>query len=164
LDDKSTLVRISNHILEAARDHPALGVTRSRDPEGAVVYVLGKYKALGKRVEEIQRDLKRLEPVQGELKTARNDLQACKSRLLSCEYDLNSTEEENEALKLRESKLSSEKSTLQYTHSIEIQGIEGRHTQEVARLKTTITWFEFEKDDLNRIYKTELQRARISPE
>lgn len=155
-------MRIYNHILEAAQDHPALKGMKSQDPESAVVYVLGKYKALGKRVEGIQRDLKRLELVQGELKTARGDLQACKSRLLSCEYDLNKTEEENEALKLRESKLSSEKSTLQYTHSIEIQGIEGRHTQEVARLKATITRFEFEKDDLNRIHKTELQRERES--
>ncbi|OCK87388.1 uncharacterized protein K441DRAFT_701266 [Cenococcum geophilum 1.58] len=161
-DDKSTLVRISNHILEAAQDHPALRGTRSRDPEGAVVHVIGKYKALGKNVEEVQRDLERLEPVQGELKAAKNDLQVYKNELLSCEYNLDRTKEENKALKVRVSKLSSEKSTLQHTHSIEIQGIEGKHAQEVARLKATITQFEFEKDDLNRIHRTELQRERES--
>lgn len=155
-------MRIYNHILEAAQDHPALKGTKSQDPESAVVHVLGKYKALGNTVEGVQRDLERLEPVQGELKTAKNDLQVFKSRLLSCEYNLDRTKEENEALKVSESKLSSEKSTLQHTHSIEIQGIEGRHTQEVARLKATITRFEFEKDDLNRIHKTELQRERES--
>jgi hypothetical protein len=155
-------VRISNHILEAAQDHPALRGTRSRDPEGTVVHVLRKYKALGESVEEIQRDLKRLEPAQAELKTAKNDLQACESRLLSCEYNLNMTIEENETLKPRESELSSEKNTLQNTHSIEIQKIEGRYTQENAKLKATITLFELEKHDLNRIHQTEFQRERES--
>ena len=155
-------MRISNHILEAAQDHPALRGTRSRDPEGAVVHVLGRYKALGKNVEEVQRDLERLEPVQGELKAAKNDLQVYKNELLSCEYNLDRTKEENKALKVRVSKLSSEKSTLQHTHSIEIQGIEGKHAQEVARLKATITQFKFEKDDLNRIHQAELHRERES--